>query len=371
MGASQTKQKSVLEQVTDIVNQTVNQSSTSIKASAKADQNMEISCSDKQMEIAMRGNPLLEAAYAKALDSYYKYGSKGKPPREPILLCTASGVSQNANVTLKTDAKALNSMAQQITNDLQARAAQEDKLVKTTPMVGYSQTDKETISKIITNVKNSTFNNNVLEIVNSAVVNQDMKISGSGVVNANQEATVSLISGAIIENITSNISKADLEIETEQDSGMEEKSGQVEAVKAVTDMIGGIFKGIMGMWIIFIIVLIGTVVMFPDVFCAIPPLRIPMTIMNLCSSKKSTNEQNIIPVHHSYPMQPGFNQFQQPGFNQFQQPGFNQFQQPGFNQFQQPGFNQFQQPGFNQPQQQGFNQPQQQGFQIQPSAPSF
>ena len=147
MGASQTKQKSVLEQVTDIVNQTVNQSSTSIKASAKADQNMEISCSDKQMEIAMRGNPLLEAAYAKALDSYYKYGSKGKPPREPILLCTASGVSQNANVTLKTDAKALNSMAQQITNDLQARAAQEDKLVKTTPMVGYSQTDKETISK--------------------------------------------------------------------------------------------------------------------------------------------------------------------------------------------------------------------------------
>ena len=52
MGASQTKQKSVLEQVTDIVNQTVNQSSTSIKASAKADQNMEISCSDKQMEIA-------------------------------------------------------------------------------------------------------------------------------------------------------------------------------------------------------------------------------------------------------------------------------------------------------------------------------
>lgn len=59
MGASQTKQKSVLEQVTNIVNETVNKSSTSIKASASANQNMIIECSEKQMEIAAKANPLL------------------------------------------------------------------------------------------------------------------------------------------------------------------------------------------------------------------------------------------------------------------------------------------------------------------------
>jgi hypothetical protein len=305
---------------------------------------MKISCSDKQMELAIRGNALLSTAYSNALDSYYKYGAKGEPPKKPILLCTAEGVSQNANVTLKTDSKALNSIAQQITNELQAKAKQVDSLEKTTPIAGYSQTNKETISKIITNINNSTLNENILEIVNSAVVNQDMNISGSGVINANQDATVSLISGAIIENITKNISESDLKLEADQESKGVEKSGQVDAVKAVTDMIGGIFKGIMGMWMLIIIGIIAMVFMFPGVFCVIPPLRIPMAIMGLCSKNKN-NEQNIIPVNRSYPIQQQFNPMQQQ-FNPMQQQ-FNPMQQQ-VNPMQQQ-FNPMQQQGFNQP----------------------
>jgi hypothetical protein len=306
MGASQTKQTSIIEQVTSIVNDTVNKSSTSIKSNAVADQNIEITCTDKQLELAGKANPLLLEAYVKALESYYKYGSQGKPPTEPILLCTASGISQNANVTLKTDTQSLNSMAQDITTQLRSKAKQIDDLQKTTPMVGYSETDKNTINKIITNVNNATLNENILEIVNTAIVNQNMKISGTGVVNANQEATVSLIAGAIIENITNNINKVDLGIENEQESKQVEKSGQVEVVKAVTDMVGGIFKGIADMWMLIIVGIIVAIVMFPGIFCIIPPLRIPMSMIGLCSKKNNeqTNQQPYPQQYQqSYPQQ--------------------------------------------------------------------
>lgn len=321
MGASQTKQLSILEQVNNIVNETVNKSTTSITSNATASQNMEITCSDKQLELASKANPILLAVHEKALESYYKYGAKGTPPKEPILLCTASGVSQKATVTLKSDTKSLNSMAQQITTSLQTKATQIDDLQKTTPLIGYSETEKNTINKIITNVKNSTLNENILNIVNTAIVNQDMKISGTGVVNANQEATVSLIAGSIVENITKNISKADLEIESGQESKMEEKSGQVEGLKAVTEMISSIFKGIIGNWILIIFVIIVSIVMLPSIFCIIPPLRIPMGILGLCS-KKNNNNENI-----SYPIQQPLQRYRQLQY-QPRQYRYQQYQSP-------------------------------------------
>ena len=125
-----------------------------------------------------------------------------------------------------------------------------------------------------------------------------MKISGVGVVNANQEATVSLIAGSIVENLTSNINKSDLGIESGQESKQEEKSGQSEAIKAVADMIGGIFKGIMGMWMIIIVGLIAAVFMFPGLFCKIPPLAIPMNILGLCSKKNSSQSDSSYPPQY-------------------------------------------------------------------------
>ena len=318
MGASQTKQTSILEQVNNIVNETVNKSSTSIKSNAVASQSMKISCTDKQLELAGKANPLLLEAHVKTLESYYKYGANGIPPKDPILLCTASGVSQNATVSLKSDSQSLNSMAQQITTELQAKAKQVDDLQKTTPMLGYSETDKNTINQIITNVKNSSLNESVLEIVNSAIVNQDMDISGSGVVNANQEATVNLITGSIIENITKNVNKADLGIESGQESKMEEKSGQVEALKGLFSMVGNMFAGLMGSWILILVCIIGAVVMFPGVFCMIPPLRIPLGLMGLCSQKNTEQQpqpqfiQQPQPQYIPYPLAPQFIQQQQP-----------------------------------------------------------
>ena len=320
MGAGQTKQLSVLEQVNNIVNETVNKSITSITSNATASQNMEITCSDKQLELAGKANPILLAVHEKALESYYKYGAKGIPPKEPILLCTASGVSQKATVTLKSDTQSLNSMAQQITTSLQTKATQIDDLQKTTPLVGYSQTEKNTINQIITNVKNSTLNENILNIVNTAIVNQDMKISGTGVVNANQEATVSLIAGSIVENITKNISKADLEIESGQESKMEEKSGQVEAIKTVTEMISSIFKGIIGNWMLIIFCIIAVIVMFPGIFCIIPPLRIPMSILGMCSKKNNNSENKSYQIQQQpqvyYPQQYQLQQYQPQQYQQ-------------------------------------------------------
>jgi hypothetical protein len=368
MGASQTKQKSVLQQVNEIVNETVNKSSTSIRVTAQSAQNINISCTREQLELASIANAKMRESYALELKYYYQYGAAGKQPTPPIQLCTASNIEQKSMVTLKSDAQSKAQLANSIDTELKNKATQIDNLMKTNSIVGYSETDKTSITQIITNVKNNTFNENITNIVNSAIVDQNISGSGVGYSNISQEATVSLIAGAIVDNLTKDIKKSDLELEIDQDSKQEEKSGQVESVKAVAEMVSSMFASLMGSWILILVCIIGAVVMFPGVFCIIPPLRIPLGLIGLCSKKNNEQQQpnnyqqqyfqqsllqpNNYPRYYPQPQQP--NNYQQ----QYQQP---QSQQP--NNYQQ----QYQQPQSPQPQQTQ-QQYQQQQYQ-QPQSP--
>jgi ubiquitin len=370
MGAGQTKQKSVLQQVNDIVNSTVNKSSTSIKVNAQATQNINIQCTEAQLDLARIANATLRDSYTLALKYYYQNGAKGQPPKEPIELCSARDIKQKASVSLRSDAQSKESMANAITTELKSKATQVDDLMKTTSIVGYSETDKTTIAQIITNVNNSTLNETVLNIVNSAIVDQDIIGSGVGYSNISQESAVSLIAGAIIDNITNNINKSDLELENTQDSKQEEKSGQVESVKAVTSMISNVFKSVTDMFGLFYILLllffaglVFAIFKFPGFFCNIPGLGITMKLAGLCSKNNQQEQQGVNPYQQGFNYQQGVNPYQQ-GVNPYQQ-GFNY--QQGVNPYQQ-GVNPYQQ-GVN-PYQQGFNyqqgvNPYQQGFNYQ------
>lgn len=340
MGASQTKQKSVLQQLNEIVNTTVNESSTSIKVTAQATQNINIKCTPEQLELASIANAKMRESYALELKYYYKYGAKGKEPKPPIQLCTASDIVQKSTVTLRSDAQSKATLANTIDTDLKTKATQIDNLMKTNSIVGYSETDKSSITQIITNVKNNTFNKNITDIVNSAIVDQNLTGDGVGYSNISQEATVSLIAGAIVDNLTQDIKKSDLELGIEQDSKQEEKSGQVESVKAVAEMVSSMFASLMGSWILILVCIIGAVVMFPGVFCIIPPLRIPLGLMGLCSKKN--NEQQPL-NYYSPPYHQPLQQYQQPP-QQYQQP---QPQQPPQSNYYLPPQNYNQQPPQN------------------------
>ena len=158
MGASQTKQVSILQQVNNIVNETVNKSVTNISASASAAQSMVIECTPEQQELAGKSHILLYKVYGDMMKSYQNNGSIGTAPKEPIQMCTADGVSQNATVSLSSDTSTLNNLSSEITAKLKEKAEQVDKLTKETPLAGYSETEKLAISTIITNVSNETLN---------------------------------------------------------------------------------------------------------------------------------------------------------------------------------------------------------------------
>jgi hypothetical protein len=395
MGAGQTKQKSVLQQVNDIVNSTVNKSSTSIKVNAQANQNINIQCTPEQLQLASIANEKLRESYTLALKYYYQNGGKGQPPKEPIEICGARDITQKATIALKSDAQSKESMANAITTELKSKATQVDDLMKTTSIVGYSETDKTTIAQIITNVKNSTLNETVLDIVNSAIVDQNITGSGVGYSNIRQESAVSLIAGAIVDNITNNINKSDLELENTQDSKQEEKSGQVESVKVVTSMISNVAKtvgdaveSLGGMWVLFVLAIVVAFVVaiykFPGVFCKLPGLGTAMKLAGLCSENNTQVYQQQQQAYISQqeqqayisqqeqqayipPQQPGYNpqqqqqayipQQQQQAYNpQQQQQAYNPQHHPGNYQFSNqqyhpsnphPGF-QLQQPGFQQ-----------------------
>ena len=360
MGASQTKQKSVLQQLNEIVNTTVNESSTSIKVTAQATQNINISCTREQLELASIANAKMRESYGLELKYYYQYGAKGKEPKPPIQLCTASDIVQKSTVTLRSDAQSKATLANTIDTDLKTKATQIDNLLKTNSIVGYSETDKTSITQIITNVKNNTFNKNITNIVNSAIVDQNISGDGVGYSNISQEATVSLIAGAIVDNLTKDIKKSDLELEIDQDSKQEERSGQVESVKAVAEMVSSMFASLMGSWILILVCIIGAVVMFPGVFCIIPPLRIPLGLMGLCSKKNNEQQQP-----NNYQQQYQQPQYQQPNNypRYYPPPRYYEVnpqpQQP--NNYQQ----QYQQPQSQQTQQQQPNNDQQQYQQPQ------
>ena len=372
MGAGQTKQKSVLQQVNDIVNYTVNKSSTSIQVRAQANQNINIQCTPEQLHLASIANAKLRESYTLALKYYYENGGKGQLPKEPIEVCGARDITQKATIALKSDAQSKESMANAITTELKSKATQVDDLMKTTSIVGYSETDKTTIAQIITNVKNSTLNETVLDIVNSAIVDQNITGSGVGYSNIRQESAVSLIAGAIVDNITNNINKSDLELENTQDSKQEEKSGQVEVVKTVTSMIsnvaktvGGVVTSLARMWVVVFIFIVGLIFVFPGTFCKFPGLGTAMKVTGMCSENNTQvyqqqkqayisqqEQQAYISPNRSNPhqssnqpenYQPVF-QLQQPGnyqpVFQPQQPGFQQ-NHPGFQQHH-PGLQPYQ-----------------------------
>jgi hypothetical protein len=297
MGANQTKQTSVIETVNNIVNKTVNKTVTSNSSTATAVQKMELGCTDAQFALATKSYDKAQDQYTKRYEAWQKYGAKGDPPKEPEdSMCSFDNIDQSAIVTLKTDSQTKNDMKNDIKTDLKATASQYDSLEKVKDLVGYSDTEKESFVKIANNVKNETYNDTLNETINTAMANQDMKLTGGKFSNVKQSAVVDMMTYSIVANITEGIADSALTSSTEQKSSMKEESGQANTAKAMIDMVGSVvnnaIKMVGSVWMLMIIGFICVVVFFPGLFCAIPPLRIPLMVMGLCSGNKDDDEDN-------------------------------------------------------------------------------
>jgi hypothetical protein len=296
MGASLTKQTSIVETVNNIVNKTVNKTINSNKATAMAVQNMELGCTDAQFALASKSYDNAQVLYTKNYTKWLETGAKtAAMPTEPkYVMCSFDDITQNAVVTLKTDSKTKNEMKNNIKTDLKAEASQYDSLDKVKDLVGYSDTDKEAIVKIANNVINETYNETLNETINIATANQDLKLTGGKFSNVKQSAVVDMVTYSIVANITEGISDTVLTSTTEQKSSMKEESGQANTIKAVTDMVGSVVNNAISMvgsvWLLMIIGVFCAIVFFPGIFCMFPPLRIPLMVIGLCSSKKDADK---------------------------------------------------------------------------------
>jgi hypothetical protein len=309
MGASvsKTNQTSITEIVNNIVNTTVVKSVTEFSTTATASQKMKIGCTDSQFGYVVSGNSLQMSLYKEMYTAWLKSGGIGKPPPLPEQnkLCDFSDIDQSVIINIKTDNASKSQLTNDIVNDIKTQAEQRDSLEKMKDLVGFSDTQKDTILKIANNVKNETFVETLTKTINSIVVNQEMDISGGNVARVKQSAVVGLISDAITENITRNTQENETKTEGKQDSSLKEQSGQEKLVQSVADTANTLINGItdtantlingitdiaksaMGMWLIFILVIVGSIILFPGIFCKIPPLKIPMMILGLCSNDKN------------------------------------------------------------------------------------
>jgi hypothetical protein len=298
MGASvsKTNQTSITDIVSNIVNTTVVKSVTEFSTTATASQKMKIGCTDSQFGYVVYGNSLQMSLYKEMYTAWLNSGGIGNPPSLPEQnkLCDFSDIDQSVIINIKTDNASKSQLTNDIVNKLKTQAEQRDSLDKMKDLVGFSDTQKDTILKIANNVKNETFVETLTKTINSIVVNQEMDISGGNVARVKQSAVARLIADSITENITRNTQENETKTEGKQDSSLKEQSGQERLVQAVADTANTLINGItdiaksaMGMWLIFILVIVGSIILFPGIFCKIPPLKIPMIILGLCSNDKN------------------------------------------------------------------------------------
>lgn len=293
MGGSLTKQKSLIETVNNIVNTTVNKTINSYKNAATSTQNMELGCTDEQFAFANETYRNKMKWYTLMYNNWLQYGiGKAPEPKIPIdNMCSFTDISQNSIISLKTDNNTKNDILTSLKSELQQKASQYDSLEKVKDIAGYSDTDKETMVKIANNIQNNTFNETLNETINTATANQDMKLSGGQFAHVKQDAVVNMITESIVGNITKGINENTLSSVVDQTSKMKEESGQANAVKYLADMVSSIFNSIFGFY--FLIILCGLVLILfaPKLLCIIPPLKIPLSGIGMCSNESKHNKK--------------------------------------------------------------------------------
>jgi ribosomal protein L6P/L9E len=287
MGAGTSSTKSLAETINTTLNEIVTNSSNSIKNTTSSRQLMRVTCTKEQAKIAADLLAARTESYHKALESYYKYGSKGNPPKEPEqTLCVLSGASQNSNVTLKSDTKSKQILLNNIEKELNNTVSNLTKEKLEDPIIGFSSTDVEVINKVKNNIKNKTYINNLNEVITAALVEQEITIDGAAAKNVSQTATVSLITESLFDSLTENIDKTLLYNSSETKAEIEKTSGQSNAIKSITELIGNIFTSFFGTIGIFLIIFFLLIYTFPKLFCFIPG----MSLFISCFSKKNTTK---------------------------------------------------------------------------------
>ena len=291
MGANQTKQTSIINTVNNIVNKTVNETINNFKTSATVDQKMIINCTPEQMVLAIQDKELQFRIYDSMYKTWANMTDKNGiyPPEKPSeFLCTAKNIEQKSIINLKVDTKSKTEMQNQIESKLKNEAKQYDYLDKMKDLVGLSNTEKETIIKMTNNIKNENFSKTLNETINAATTNQTLEFSGVSTSNVNQNAVVDMVSSSILDTILKNINLNDISTKNDQKSDLKESSGQTNVANNIINTVGDVFKMAIGSWIFILIAIIALFVFFPGLFCMIPPLRIPLSVAGLCSSKKKS-----------------------------------------------------------------------------------
>lgn len=320
MGAGESKTRTLAETINTTLNEVVTKSSNTIKNTATSKQRMQVKCTAEQAKIAA---DLLESrtkSYQEALDSYYKYGAKGEPPKEPQqTLCILSNATQNSNVTLKSDTNSKNKLIQEIEKNLDNKVNSFTQEKLEDPIIGYSSSDVEVINTIKNNIQNKTYTENLTEVVSAALVEQEIIIDGAAANNVSQTAAVSLITEALFDSITENIDKTLLYNSSETKLEIEKKSGQSTAFQALTNLIGSVFTGFFGIVFVFIIGICLIARFAPQVFCFIPGINVAMasscrkTDLNKTAYQDYTNRPQQ-PVYQQQPFYPGYPSPGQPGY---------------------------------------------------------
>ena len=286
------------EQVTKITNNVLTKNSTEVSAS----QVIDVSCTENAFIAALNAcsqekidhNTLrrdLRIATGKDIGPFEVTDSSACD------MCSASDINQDSTISINTDSIDNNKIAAEIKANIDSELKKQIDSISSGPLLSYSKSDIENLTKIRNSVKNS-FNTNVVnETLRKFQFNQTINSSNVKLTNINQKIVANQVSKSIISNLIENdndFSNAVVSI----DSVRKEEKNIGDQFVQVVDSIGGTITGAIssisnmvgGIYIFMVLIIFAILYTFSSQIksfvCVFPPLKLFSMLFLDCSKKK-------------------------------------------------------------------------------------
>lgn len=298
MGGGQSKSQTITETLNTKINNIVNESVNNMETRAISAQKISVKCTPEQLRIANETYNNLMKYYQEALESYYKYGSKGSPPKEPVPLgCYLTGIKQTAKLLINVNSSTKEKLESDIKQKLDNEAQSLMKLEAELPAIGYSDIEIQAITQIKNNIINNTYSKTLKETINIAISEQEITSDGTTIIGVEQNNAINLIASSLSESLIKGVDQSVIKNSSETIAEMKQTSGLTNIFTGFFDTVGGmfntlggivtgVFQGMVAIYIIIILVIVGILYLVgPCKIATIIPL-----FRFLCSTKQ--NDKN-------------------------------------------------------------------------------
>lgn len=286
MGGGQSKSRTIAETLNNKINNIVNTSVNNMQTISQSGQRIVVKCTKEQQELSNKTYDLLYNQYTQALNSYYKYGSKGSPPIVPQPVgCYAVNLKQKATIITNVSSGSKDKLESEIAQKLQNESELLSNADIELPAIGYSQTEIDAINKITNNITNNSYSNVLRETINKAISEQEIIVDGTTIIGAEQTNAVSLIASSLFESLTQGVDQSVIRNSSETIAVMKQTSGLTNITKGFFNMIGGIFQGFQ------MIIILGILALCFLVYL-VGPCSLPIPgISSFCIKKNKKNRK--------------------------------------------------------------------------------